>query len=249
MRIDLNADLGEGYGVWALGDDDALLDVVTSANVACGFHAGDPATMLRTVVAAHERGVRIGAQVSYPDLVGFGRRRMDVDTETLAADVLYQLGALQAICRSIGAEVSYLKPHGALYNRIVGDEQQARAVVNAMTRSPEQIPLMVLPGSTAAQVATELGVPTIAEGYADRAYTGTGALVPRSEPGAVLHDPDVVAARVVRLVTEQRVTAVDGSELDVSVDSVCLHGDTPGAVAIARAVHAALTAARVEITA
>jgi UPF0271 protein len=235
--VDLNADLGESFGAWTLGDDEALLDVVTSANVACGFHAGDPRTMARTVAVAARRGVRIGAQVSYPDLVGFGRRRMDVDAETLTADVLYQLGALHAMCVASGTAVAYLKPHGALYNRIVDDEQQAAAVVAALQQWPDAIPLMTLPESVASSVAARAGIAVIREGFADRAYTDSGRLVPRSDPGAVLTDPDDIASHVVRLVNER------------GVESICVHGDTPGAVAIARAVRAALEAAGVKVRA
>ena len=232
--VDLNADLGESYGAWTLGDDEALLDVVTSANVACGFHAGDPRTMLRTVAAAAQRNVRIGAQVSYPDLVGFGRRRMDVDAETLTADVLYQLGALHAMCRAYGTVVSYLKPHGALYNRIVDDAQQASAVVAALQQWSDELPLMTLPGSVAASIAREAGVAVIHEGFADRAYTDDGRLVPRGTAGAVLTDPDEIAAHALRLV-------------DTGVESICVHGDTPGAVAIARTVRKALDVAGVRV--
>ena len=232
--VDLNADLGESFGAWTLGDDEALLDVVTSANIACGFHAGDPRTMMRTVAAAASRNVRIGAQVSYPDLVGFGRRRMDVDSETLTADVLYQLGALHAMCRANGTTVAYLKPHGALYNRIVDDEQQARAVVAALRQWPDDLPLMTLPGSVAASVAEQAGVGVIREGFADRAYTDAGRLVPRGTAGAVLTDPDEIARHAVRLV-------------DNGAESLCVHGDTPGAVAIASRVRAALDAAGVRV--
>ena len=235
--VDLNADLGESYGAWTLGDDEALLDVVTSANVACGFHAGDARTMARTVATAARRGVRIGAQVSYPDLVGFGRRRMDVDAETLTADVLYQVGALHAMCVANGTTVAYLKPHGALYNRIVDDEEQALAVVAALQQWPDEIPLMTLPGSVAADVASAAGVAVIHEGFADRSYTDAGRLVPRSEPGAVLTNSDDIASHVVRLVHER------------GVESICLHGDTPGAVAIASAVRSALEAAGVKVQA
>src|SRR3954468_15457426 len=217
LTIDLNADLGEGYGAWQLGDDLAMLDIVTSANVACGFHAGDPLTIERTVGAAAERGVRVGAQVSYPDLVGFGRRRMDIASEALTADVLYQIGALAAFCRAGGTRLCYVKPHGALYNRIVDDEQQAQAVCHAITRYADGLPLLTLPGSVAADVAERAGLPVVHEGFADRAYTPEGRLVPRSEPGAVLTDTESVARHAVQL-------AQSGT-----VQSICVHGDTPNA--------------------
>jgi 5-oxoprolinase (ATP-hydrolysing) subunit A len=245
--LDLNSDLGEGYGRWALGDDAALLEVVTSANVACGFHAGDPATIDRTVRAAVERGVSIGAQVSYPDLAGFGRREMDVAPADLTADVLYQLGALEAFARAAGSRVRYVKPHGALYNRIARDPVQAAAVVEAVRRYDPALPLLTLPGSAVMDAAREAGVPVVAEGFADRAYTADGRLVSRREPGAVLHDPERVAARALVMATEHRVEAVDGTQVAVEVRSLCVHGDTPGAVDLARQVRAALEQAGVTL--
>ena len=245
--MDLNSDLGEGYGRWALGDDSALLEVVTSANVACGFHAGDPATIDRTVRAAVERGVSVGAQVSYPDLAGFGRREMDVAPADLTADVLYQLGALEAFARAAGSRVRYVKPHGALYNRIARDPVQAAAVVEAVRRYDPALPLLTLPGSAAMDAARDAGVPAVAEGFADRAYTADGRLVSRRDPGAVLHDPDQVAARALVMATEHRVEAVDGSQVAVEVRSLCVHGDTPGAVDLARQVRAALERAGVTL--
>ena len=245
--MDLNSDLGEGYGRWALGDDAALLEVVTSANVACGFHAGDPATIDRTVRAAVERGVSIGAQVSYPDLAGFGRREMDVAPADLTADVLYQLGALEAFARAAGSRVRYVKPHGALYNRIVHDPVQAAAVVEAVRRYDPALPLLTLPGSAAEAAAAEAGLRAVAEGFADRAYTADGRLVSRREPGAVVHDPERVAARALVMATEHRVEAVDGTQVAVEVRSLCVHGDTPGAVDLARQVRAALEQAGVTL--
>ena len=247
--MDLNSDLGEGYGHWTLGDDGALLEVVTSANVACGFHAGDPATIDRTVRTAVERGVAIGAQVSYPDLVGFGRREMDVPAGDLTADVLYQLGALEAFAKAAGSRVRYVKPHGALYNRIAGDPVQAAAVVEAIRRYDPALPLLTLPGSAAMEAAAAAGIPAVGEGFADRAYTGQGRLVSRREPGAVLHDPEQVAARALRMATEGRVETVDGGEVEVEIRSLCVHGDTPGAVALAKAVRDALDQAGVRLEA
>ena len=245
--MDLNSDLGEGYGRWALGDDATLLEVVTSANVACGFHAGDPATIDRTVRVAVEHGVAVGAQVSYPDLVGFGRRELEVAPADLTADVLYQLGALEAFARAAGSRVRYVKPHGALYNRIARDPVQAAAVVEAVRRYDPALPLLTLPGSAAMAAAADAGVTAVAEGFADRAYTPEGRLVPRSEPGAVLHEPGEVAARALRMATEGRVEAAAGGEVAVRVRSLCVHGDTPGAVELARAVRAALEGAGVTL--
>ncbi|AQA02616.1 hypothetical protein BVC93_09425 [Mycobacterium sp. MS1601] len=246
--IDLNADLGEGFGVWDLGDDDAMLAVVTSANVACGFHAGDPARLARTCRAAAEHGVRIGAQVSYRDLAGFGRRFIDVDIDDLRADVIYQIGALDALARVAGSSVAYVKPHGALYNSIVKHRDQARAVAEAVAAVNPALPVLGLPGSVFLQQARQLGLRTVAEAFADRAYTPDGQLVSRREPGAVLHDPNQIADRVLAMIETGHLTAVDGSATPVRAESVCVHGDSPGAVQIANAVRDRLTAAGVELT-
>ncbi|MGY1810226.1 LamB/YcsF family protein [Blastococcus sp. SYSU D00669] len=245
--IDLNADLGEGFGVWTLGDDDALLGVVSSANVACGFHAGDPSTMRRVCAGAVAAGVAIGAQVSYRDLAGFGRRFVDVAPAELTDDVLYQLAALDGIARAGGGRVAYLKPHGALYNAVVTHEAQARAVVDAVTAYDPALPVLGLPGSVLLRTAGAAGLRTVAEGFADRGYTPEGTLVPRRSPGALVEDPRAVAERAVRMAAEGVVVAVDGTTVDVAVDSVCVHGDTPGAVELARAVRAALTGAGLTI--
>jgi 5-oxoprolinase (ATP-hydrolysing) subunit A len=238
--IDLNADLGEGFGVWRLGYDDALLQSVTSANVACGFHAGDPATMRRVCAGAAAAGVAVGAQVSYRDLAGFGRRFIDVDPAELAADVLYQLAALDGIARTAGTRVSYVKPHGALYNAAVTHEGQAQAVVDAVLAYDRRLPVLGLPGSALLRTAEAAGMRPVVEGFADRGYTPDGRLVPRRQPGALMHDPAVVAERAVRMATEGVVVAVDGTTLLMPVESVCVHGDTPGAVDLARAVRTAL---------
>ncbi len=250
LTIDLNADLGESFGQWRLGDDAGMLELVSSANVACGFHAGDPATLLATCEQAVGRGVAIGAQVGYRDLAGFGRRFIDVTPEDLTADVLYQLGALDGLARAAGGRVGYLKPHGALYNTIVHHEAQAAAVVEAVRRWPgEPLPVLGLPGSSFLAQAEAAGLPVVREAFADRAYTPQATLVSRRDPGAVLHDPAQIAARVVRLVTTGELVAQDGSTLAVQADSICLHGDTPGAVEMARQVRAALTEAGVTVRA
>jgi UPF0271 protein len=246
-RIDLNADLGEGFGVWQLGDDDAMLGIVTSANVACGFHAGDPAGLLRVCRSAAERGVRIGAQVSYRDLAGFGRRFIDVDAEDLLADVVYQIGALQALAQACGTAVCYVKPHGALYNTIVTNREQAAAVAEAVRRVDPSLAVLGMTGSAFFDEADRRSLRTVAEAFADRAYQSNGQLVSRREPGAVLHDPAVIADRVVAMVNTGSVAAVDGSSVAVTVESVCVHGDSPGAVQIATAVRDALGAADMEI--
>ncbi|MBN0041125.1 LamB/YcsF family protein [Cellulosimicrobium cellulans] len=246
-RIDLNADLGEGFGRWTLADDQALLGLVTSANVACGFHAGDPATMRAVTRDAAARRVRVGAHVSYRDLAGFGRRFMDVAPVELADDVLYQLAALDGFARLAGDRVRYVKPHGALYNAIVHHEAQARAVVDAVRAYDPALPVVGLPGSAVLRLADEAGLPTVREAFADRGYLPTGELVPRGLPGAVVHDAEQVARRVVELVTSGTVPAVDGSPLRVEADSVCVHSDTPGAVGLLGAVRAALEDAGVEV--
>jgi 5-oxoprolinase (ATP-hydrolysing) subunit A len=238
--IDLNADLGEGFGVWRLGDDDALLGVVTSANVACGFHAGDPSTMRRVCAGAVAAGVAIGAQVSYRDLAGFGRRFIDVPPAELTDDVLYQLAALDGIARAEGGRVGYVKPHGALYNAAVHHEGQARAVVDAVRAYDPSLPVLGLPGSSLLRRAEAAGLHPVPEGFADRGYTPEGTLVPRREPGALVTDPSAVAERAVRMAVDGVVTAIDGTAVDVAVASICVHGDTPGAVQLARAVRSAL---------
>ncbi|MGC9668730.1 LamB/YcsF family protein [Planosporangium sp. 12N6] len=245
--VDLNSDLGEGFGAWTLGDDDVLLEIVTSANVACGFHAGDPSIMRRVCSRAVERGVAIGAQVGYRDLAGFGRRAIAVDPAELTDEVLYQLGALDGIAGAEGGRVSYLKPHGALYNTIATDHEQAAAVVDAVRRYDPTMPVLGLPGSVFLRLAAEAGLTTIGEAFADRAYTPTGLLVPRRAPGSVLHDADVIAERCVQMVTTGTVPAVDGTSVSVAARSICVHGDTPGAVAIARRVRERLVKAGVAI--
>ena len=247
--IDLNADLGEGFGIWHLGDDDAMLGIVTSANVACGFHAGDPAGLLRVCRSAAERGVRIGAQVSYRDLAGFGRRFIGVAAQDLVADVVYQIGALQAIAHASGSTVSYVKPHGALYNTVVTNREQAAAVAEAVHRVDATLPVLGMTGSAFFDEAARLGLRTVAEAFADRAYRPDGQLVSRREPGAVLHDPAVIADRVATMVASGKVTAVDGAQIAVTVESVCVHGDSPGAVQIATAVRDRLVAAGADIRA
>src|SRR5215207_8285110 len=246
--VDLNADLGEGFGIWRLTDDDALLDLVTSANVACGFHAGDPATMRRVCARAAARGVAVGAQVSYRDLAGFGRRFVDVEPAELTDDLLYQLAALDGIARVAGTRVSYVKPHGALYNAAVTHEGQAQAVVDAVLAFDRRLPVLGLPGSALLRGAEAAGMRPVAEGFADRGYTAAGTLVPRGAPGALVHDPAVVAERAVRMAADGIVDTVEGSALLMPVEAICGHGDTPGAVELARAVRAALEAAGLTVT-
>lgn len=247
--IDLNADLGEGFGRWRLTDDEQLLSVVTSANVACGFHAGDAATMRRVCELAAERGVTIGAQVSYRDLAGFGRRAMDVPSAELTAEVAYQIGALEVFARAAGARVAYVKPHGALYNRVVRDEEQARAVVDGVLLADASLPVLGLPGSRLLELARKAGLPAVTEAFADRAYTDEGTLVPRGRDGAVVTDPDAVVERSVSLARFGSVIAHSGARIQMRARSLCLHGDTPGAVELARRVRGQLLAAGVRVEA
>ena len=248
-RIDLNSDVGESYGRWTLGDDAAVLGVVTSANVACGYHAGDATTLRRTCALAAEHGVVVGAQVGYHDLAGFGRRFIDMDPVELADDILYQIGALEALARVSGTAVRYVKPHGALYNAVVEHEGQARAVVDAVRAYDPALPVVGLPGSVLLATAERAGLRTVREAFADRAYTRQGTLVPRREAGAVLSDPAEVGRRVVQMVVDGHVEAVDGSRVAVDAESVCVHGDSPGAVAMAQRIRSDLAAAGVELEA
>jgi UPF0271 protein len=239
-RIDLNSDLGEGFGRWRLGDDDALLEIVTSANVACGFHAGDPSIMRRVCERAASGGVVIGAQVGYRDLPGFGRRFVDIEPEALTQDVIYQLGALQAFAHVAGSRVAYVKPHGALYNAIVHHEEQAAAVVAAVVDHDPSLAVLGLPGSVWLRRAQQAGLRVVREAFADRAYLPDGTLAPRSRPGAVLEDVGEITRRCVAIATGDPIADLDGGPLRISADSICVHGDTAGAVDIATAVRDAL---------
>lgn len=245
--VDLNSDLGESFGRWVLGDDEAMLATVTSANVACGFHAGDPSTLRRTCELAAAAGVTVGAQVGYRDLAGFGRRFIDMEPQELTDDVVYQIGALQALARASGTAVRYVKPHGALYNTVVHHEAQAAAVVDAVVAVDRGLALLGLPGSRLLAIAADRGIRTVREAFADRGYAAAGTLVPRTQPGALLDDPVAVAARMVRLVTGGGLAAVDGTEVRIDAESICVHGDSPGAVAMAAAVRRALVEAGVSV--
>jgi 5-oxoprolinase (ATP-hydrolysing) subunit A len=244
---DLNADLGESFGAWTLGDDAAMMQIITSANVACGFHAGDPLTLRKACELAAARGITIGAQVSYRDLAGFGRREMDVPPAELTAEILYQIAALDGIARAEGASVRYVKPHGALYHRVARDPAQGEALIQAVRAYDPSLPLLTKPDGHAAQIARAAGMRVVTEAYADRAYGADGALVSRAEPGAVLTDQDLVASRAVRMVLDGAVQATDGTQVRLDARSLCIHGDTPGAVALARAVRDALEQAGVTL--
>ena len=239
-RIDLNADCGESLTSWSMPDGAEILEVVSSANVACGFHAGDPSVARETCRIASERGAAIGAHVSYDDLKGFGRRFIDVVPSELTDQVIYQIGALQACARSVGAQVRYVKPHGALYNTIVHHEAHAQAVVDAVKAFGGDLPLLLLPGSVALDKAERAGLRGVAEAFADRGYTPEGRLVSRREEGAVLHDAAQVTERMIRLAEDGTLTAVDGSTVHIAAESICVHGDTPGSAAMAAEVRAGL---------
>lgn len=248
-NIDLNSDLGESFGPWPMGDDVAMLEIVTSANIACGFHAGDPAGLLAVLKEAARRGVSVGAHVGYRDLVGFGRRNMDPSSAELVGDTIYQIGALQGLARAAGTSVRYVKPHGALYNTIAHDARQAADVIAAIKAIDPSLILMALAGAPVVEQARAAGLTVVCEAFADRAYNADGSLVSRHLPGSVIHDPDIVAQRMLSMVTEGKIAAVDGRDITVEAQSICVHGDNPAAVALARALREKLSANGVELKA
>ena len=248
MAVDLNSDVGESYGMWMLGDDKHVLDYVTSANVACGFHAGDPQVMLATVRAAHARGVAVGAHPGYPDLVGFGRRSMTCTPDEVYSFCLYQIGALAALCRAEGVTLCHVKAHGALYNQSAKDPLLARALARASRDAAPGLILLGLPGSQHETAARETGIPFAAEAFGDRAYQVDGSLVARVHEGSLLQDPEIVAARVVRMVAEKTVETAQGEAIAIRADSICIHGDNPAACLILEAVRLALAEAGVHVS-
>ncbi len=245
--MDLNSDLGESFGALRIGDDDGMLAVVTSANVACGFHGGDPLTMLHALERSAANGIAVGAHVSYRDLAGFGRRELGASAAELRGDVLYQLAALDGMARSVGTRVAYVKPHGALYNRIAKDGLHATAVLDAMTAFDPRLGVLAQPGSLVARLAAGRGTRVHFEAFGDRGYADDGTLLPRSAPGALIADPAAVASRVVRLARDGLIRAASGIDLAIAVDSVCVHSDTPGATALALAARRALEDAGVPV--
>jgi UPF0271 protein len=242
-RIDFNCDMGEGFGAWQLGSDAALMRVVTSANIACGFHAGDPGWMRRTVTLAESRGVGIGAHPGFPDLRGFGRRNLAVSADEARDDFVYQIGALTAFTRT--KRLQHVKPHGALYNMAVPGGDLARVLCEAVLETDPAMLLVALAGSPWIRMAERMGVRVAREVFADRAFGADGALVPRSQPGAVIHDTNAVVERSLRLVSENEVTAITGERIELQADTICLHGDTPGAVELAQALRTAFERAGV----
>ena len=245
--IDLNSDLGEGFGAWKMGDDNAVLEIVSSANVACGMHAGDPHIMARTFERAKALGVAVGAHPGYPDLWGFGRREMAFSAAEIEQFVAYQVGAALGVSRYSGHPITYVKPHGALANLSQVDATVAGAIVRAIAGVDRDLVLLTFPDGHATRIAREMGLRTCAEIFADRAYLPDGRLVPRSQPGAVLHDPETVAQRVVRMVNAGGVETIDGGLLPMDIGSVCVHGDSPGAIEMAAAVRRALTQAGIAV--
>ena len=243
--IDLNCDMGESFGMYKMGLDEEVIKYITSASIACGFHAGDPMWMRHTVRLAEEHGVAIGAHPSFPDLKGFGRRNMDVTPEEAKNDIIYQMGALQAFTKS--KSLQHLKPHGAMYNRAVDDESLARVICEAALEVNQDTILLALAGSRWVEIAEEMGVRVAREIFADRALNSDGSLVSRSQPGAVIHEIEEVVDRSLRMVTEGKATAITGEEIDVQAESLCIHGDTPGAVEMARSLRQALESAGVKV--
>lgn len=245
--VDLNADMGEGFGPWQMGDDTALLDLVSSANIACGFHAGDPDVMARTMLAAQARGVGLGAHPGFPDLQGFGRREMHLSAQSLANLVAYQTGAAQALARAAGGRLRHLKLHGALANMTARDQAMALTCYTAALDAVPDLTLMAMAGTAQEEAARELGCPTALEIFADRAYLPDGSLMPRSEPGALLHHPEEIAERVLQMLREEAIIAVGGSRLSCRIDTICVHGDTSSALAAAKAIKQTLSHAGIQI--
>lgn len=248
--MDLNADLGESFGHWTLGDDERLVAHLTSANVACGFHAGDFRVMERTVALCRDAGVAVGAQPGYPDLLGFGRRPLPFEPDEVESMVRYQIGALEAFCRAARVDLHHVKPHGALYNQAAASAPLAAAIARAVARFSRALPLYGLASSTAmAGAAADAGVRFVPEAFADRRYLADGSLQARSEAGSLITDPGAATAQAVSIATGGGVTAADGSAVAIRAESLCCHGDTPGAVEIAAAVRSGLIAAGVELRA
>jgi UPF0271 protein len=247
VHIDLNSDLGESFGPWPMGDDVAMLSIVTSANIACGFHAGDPAGILSVLKEAAKSGVSVGAHVGYRDLAGFGRRNMEPTSAELIGDTIYQIGALQGLAKAAGTTVRYVKPHGALYNTMAHDARQAAAVIDGIKAIDPSLMLMALAGAPIVNQARAAGLMVICEAFADRAYNADGSLVSRRLPGSVIHDPQAVAERMLRLVVEGRITAIDSTDVALEAQSICIHGDTPAAVVIAHTLRDTLVSRGVEL--
>jgi len=249
MRIDLNSDLGESFGPWPMGHDAALMESITSANVACGFHAGDPGVMRQTLALARVKGVAVGAHPGFPDLVGFGRREMKATPAEVEDFVLYQVAALAGMARAQGVTLQHVKAHGALYNMACKDRALADAIAKAVAAFDRSLILFGLPNSELLRAGQAAGLPVAAEVFADRAYERDGSLTSRTRPGSVIHDTAAVVERAVRMVKDKEVIATDGSVIALQADTICLHGDTPGAADHARAVRRGLESAGIRVTA
>ena len=247
MKVDLNSDMGEGFGPWCMGDDAALLDVITSANIACGFHAGDPDVMAETMRLAAKNGVGIGAHPGFADLKGFGRRRLNIGADELGNMIAYQLGAAEGVAKSVGANIRHFKLHGALANMCAEDATLAKTCYSAALRVNPEIILMVLAETAQQAVVQELGANWAGEIFADRAYEDDATLVDRSKAGAVLHDADMAAERILNMLREDAIIAESGKRIPAKIDTICLHGDTPEAVEMARALRTKLSAAGVAL--
>lgn len=249
MRIDLNSDVGESFGAWRLGQDADLMPAISSANVACGFHAGDPGVMRETVALARSHGVAVGAHPGFPDLAGFGRRNMHCSPAEVEDFVVYQVGALAAVAAAQGVRLQHVKPHGALYNMACVEAPLAAAIARATAAVDRSLVLFGLPGSHLLAEGRRAGLRVAAEIFADRAYLADGALVPRSRPGSVIHDPEVVVARAIEMIRDRSVLSVDGTPVALEADTLCVHGDTPGAAALATAIRRALEATGIRVEA
>ncbi len=247
MKVDLNCDMGESFGRYQVGDDEAMMPYITSANIACGYHAGDPLVMDRTVRLAAKHGVGVGAHPGFPDLMGFGRRAMQLSAEEIENYILYQVGALAAFARAAGVELVHVKPHGALYNMAARDVELARAIVHGIARFSRELVVVCLAGSTMIEAAEVAGLRAAQEGFADRAYNPDGTLQSRKEAGSVIHDPQQAAEQAVAMVRDGMVVAHTGEEIPLQVDTICVHGDSPGAVQIANAIRVELEAAGIEV--
>jgi UPF0271 protein len=247
MRVDLNSDCGESFGAYTIGQDPLLMPHITSANVACGFHAGDPGVMRATVALARTNGVAVGAHPGFPDLVGFGRRALQATPREVEDFVIYQIGALAAVAASQGARLQHVKAHGELFNMAARDPGLADAIARATAAVDRSLILFGMPGSEMIAAGKRAGLRTVSEVFADRAYEPDGSLMSRRKPGAVIHDPEAVVQRVIRMATERSVVASDGSVIPLEVDTICVHGDTPGAADLAARIRKALAGAGVEV--
>ena len=247
FRVDLNSDLGESFGRYTIGMDDKIIPMITSANVACGYHASDPVVMNKTLAMAKEAGIRVGAHPGFPDLMGFGRRNLSVSPEEAKAYTLYQLGALDAFCRTNGLKMQHVKPHGALYNMAAKDYELSKAICEAIKEFDQELIVLALSGGELAHAAKDMGLRTALEVFADRAYEEDGTLVNRRKDGAMITDENLSISRVVRMIKEKKVTAITGKDIPIQADSVCVHGDGEKALAFVEKIRAALQDEGIEI--